>query len=182
VRNGGITDDLDDHMRIMRNELFSMCGLLAEAEGELKVAMERADERVTNTTTAIFGTLDEGEVGETSSEMSHKHGQGGVLKLGSQDYVEFRGKLTEVQRKLKAVVTTCKNCIDTVEDDLGSIAEQVASCDLFVEFECSALSYMMLTGRIFGLAGSVIRFAHGVIRQGASYTKHAAGEAGAYTS
>ena len=149
MRNGGITDDLDDHMRIMRNELFSMCGLLAEAEGELKVAMERADERVAYITTALFGTLDEGEVGDTSSEMSHEHGQGGVLKLGRQDYMEFRIKLAEVQRKLKAVVTTCKNCIDTIEDDLGSIAEQVASCDLFVEFECFALSYMMLTGHMF---------------------------------
>ena len=175
MRNGGITDDLDDHMRIMRNELFSMCGLLAEAEGELKVAMERADERVAYITTALFGTLDEGEMGDTSCEMSHEHCQGGVLKLGRQDYMEFRIKLAEVQRKLKAVVTTCKNCIDTIEDDLGSISEQVASCDLFVEFECFVLPYMMLDisltctmhacSRLHGvLAGSVIRFAHGVIR------------------
>ena len=108
-------DEWDNQMRIMRNELFSMCGLLAEAEDDLKAAMERADELVRYVSTAIFGTAGENE----------EEGNGAV-HMGREEYVEFRLELGTVRQRLKKAVTTCQNCIVAVEDDLDGISEQVS--------------------------------------------------------
>lgn len=128
MRNGSVMEEWDNNMRIMRNELFSMCGLLAEAEGELKVAMERADERVSNVTTAIFNTMGEdGDDGASSGRIMEK----GALKLGREDYVDFRLELGVVRQRLRSAVNTCQNCILALEDDLDSISEQVSFRSLF---------------------------------------------------
>jgi hypothetical protein len=112
-------DEWDNQMRIMRNELFSMCGLLAEAEDDLKAAMERADELVRYVSTAIFGTAGDNEKEEGN----------GAVHMGREEFVEFRLELGTVRQRLKKAVTTCQNCILAVEDDLDAISEQVSiSC------------------------------------------------------
>lgn len=121
VRNGSIMDEWDNNMRIMRNELFSMCGLLAEAENELKVSMERADALVRHVSTAIFGTAcahDDDQVGN------------GAVIIAREEYVAFKLELGLVSQRLKRAAATCQKCILAVEDDLDSISEQVRSPEL----------------------------------------------------
>ena len=115
VRNGSTMDEWDNHMRIMRNELFSMCGLLSEAEGNLKQAMERADEHVNHVSNTILGTLDDKETRSSGS---------GARKQ-EQNYIELRLEMMVVRQRLDKAMVTCQNCIVALEDDLGSISEQV---------------------------------------------------------
>ena len=144
VRNGSVMEEWDNNMRVMRNELFSMCGLLAEAEGELKAAMERADERVNYVTTAIFNTMgQDGEDGGSSSRVMEK----GALKLGREDYVDFRLELGVIRQRLKGALTTCQNCILALEDDLDSISEQVSFCSLSISSPFFVPFYFFLLAR-----------------------------------
>ncbi len=105
-------------MRIMRNELFSMCGLLAEAESDLKAAMERADELVRHVSTAIFGT---------AGAKDDDKGENGAVTRGREQYGAFKLELGLVRQRLKRAVATCQKCILAVEDDLDSISDQVRS-------------------------------------------------------
>lgn len=107
-------------MRIMRNELFSMCGLLAEAESDLKAAMERADELVRHVSTAIFGTAG-------ANDDDDGKGENGAVTLRREEYGAFKLELGLVRQRLKRAVGTCQKCILAVEDDLDSISEQVRS-------------------------------------------------------
>ena len=118
VRNGSIMDEWDNNMRIMRNELFSMCGLLAEAESDLKAAMERADELVRHVSTAIFGT---------AGANDDDKGGNGAVTMRREEYGAFKLELGLARQRLKRAVATCQKCILAVEDDLDSISEQVRS-------------------------------------------------------
>lgn len=123
---GSAMEEWDNNMRVMRNEIFSMCGLLAEAEGELIAALERTDEGVhyvtsilsPETTHDVTGGSDSGEPWE---------GRRCSDNLKREDYLQCHDGLERCHANLEKSITTCRNCILALEDDFHSISEQVTS-------------------------------------------------------
>ena len=117
-------EEWDSNMRVMRNEIFSMCGLLAEAEDELIAAVERTDEGVHHVT-SVLGPASFERAAASRGGGETKEMRKGAENRKREDYAQCHVVLERCHASLERSMTTCQNCILALEDDFDSIAEQV---------------------------------------------------------
>lgn len=120
-------EEWDSNMRVMRNEIFSMCGLLAEAEEELTAALTRTDEGVHHVT-SMLGPARSKRAVVSSGGGETQETRKGAENLTREDYAQCHVGLERCHASLERSMTTCQNCILTLEDDFHSISEQVLPC------------------------------------------------------
>ena len=129
--NESVMEEWDSNMRVMRNEIFSMCGLLTEAEDELIAAIERTDEGV-HYVTSTLTPLKEGRQSalpdgiSSSNNGDSRESRNGAENLKREDYLQCHVGLERCHASLERSMTTCQNCILALEDDFDSISEQVS--------------------------------------------------------